>query len=309
MPTGGNWTRRRVELDVPGLSIAAGQAYKWFPEIKFGAIDEFDNNEDNGTLGTLGEQNGTQIYPYQDTPFDLEALSDDATDTELGTGGRRMLVQGLDEDWALQTIYFALDGLTPVVVPDPAPGKQWLRITSLRLTAAGTNGVNAGTITVQIPGDPPQLRMMNIMPRAGHSIFAMTTLPTDFVGFIKTWQLVAMPEGGIEPGGTGQIPQFVGALMLRDNDPAAHNGEGFVPAAGDKPPFYTADISAGEVREVIVPILLPPKTDIELRLLNVDLNNAAIAGNFQLVARRLTAEEQNGSEVLARWIKESRMFF
>ncbi len=229
-----------------------------------------------------------------------------ADHTVLGIGGRRILVQGLDEDWLLQTVFVALDGTTPVAVPPPALGKQWLRVTSLRLSAAGTNGINVGVITVQLPSGGTEI--MNILERAGHSIFALTTIPADFIGFIKTWQLVAMPKGGIEPGGTGPLPQFVGALMLRDNDPAAHDGEGYFPLAGDKPPFYTADVSAGEIREVIVPFLLPPKTDVELRLLNVDVNNAAVTGNFQIVARRLTPDEQNGSDILTRWIRESRMF-
>ncbi len=307
MTVGGPWSRQRVELDVAGLSIAAGQSHKWFPNIVFGAIDEFDNNEDNGSLTTLGPQGDpvTQVYPYQDTPFDLEVVSDSADDDEIGIGGRRMLVQGLDEDWFLREVFLTLDGATEVVVPDPAPGKQWLRVLALRITVCGSNGINVGTITAQIPGGVPPIRMANIMPRAGHDIMALTTIPADFVGFIKKWQLVAMPEGGIEGGGTGQVPQFVGALMLRDNDP-----DYFIdPEAGDQPPFYTADVSAGEERDVIVPALLPPKTDVELRLLNVDLNNAAIAGNFQLVARRLTEEEQNGTARLKEWIRQSRVFF
>lgn len=304
MTVGGPWSRQRVELDVPGLSIAAGQAYKWFPRVAFGAIDDFDNSSDNGSLTTLGEQGGSQIYPYQDTPFDLEVVSDSTDDAAAGIGGRRMLVQGLDEDWLLREVFLSLNGTTAVVVPPPVTGKKWLRVLSLRVTACGSNGINVGTITVQIPGGAPPIRMSNIMPRAGHSIMALFTVPADFVGFIKTWQLVAMPEGGIEGGGTGQVPQFVGALMLRNNDP-----DYFIdPEAGDLPPFYTADISAGERRDVIVPFLLPPQTDIELRLLNVDLNNAAVAGNFQLVARRLTPEELNGSEQLRQWINDSRMF-
>lgn len=309
--TGGSWSRQQVELDVPGLSIAAGQAYKWFPEIKFGAIDDFDNSSSNATIGTLPEQGGSQVYPYQDSPFNLEVVSSDATDTELGTGGRRCLLQGLDEDWNLHTVYFALNGLTPVVVPNPTTGKQWLRVISFMITAAGSNGINAGVITARIPGGTP-IEMMNILIRAGHSIFALTTIPADFIGFIKTWQLVAMPEGGIEGGGTGQVPQFVGGLMLRNNDPDFNgNTVAYDPGAGDLPPFYTADVSAGELREVIVPLLLPPTTDVELRLFNVDLNNAAIAGNFQIVARRLTEDEQNGngSEAFRRWLREWRMFF
>lgn len=298
--TGGAWDRSRVELDVPGLSIAAGQAYKWFPKIVSGVINEFDNNEDPATICTLATRGP---YPYQNEPFTLEAVSDNAEDNRTGQGLRRLRIQGLDENWHLQEHDVDMNGTTAVAVPG-----SWIRI--LRLVAVivgqGTGNVNIGTVSVQqVTGGAPGTIMMNIVPLAASSLFCTFTVPDDFIGFMKTWKGDPFPKGGVEPGGTGQEPLISCALLVRDNSP---DWEGITPQPGDIPPFYTPDVSSGAERQAVVPFLLPPRTDIEIRLLNVDINNAAVGGIFQCVLRRLTEEEQNGSEAFRRWIRHFHMF-
>lgn len=84
------------------------------------------------------------VYPFLSVATALEILSSDINDTAAGTGGRTVLINGLDGNYDEVAQIVTLNGTTPVSIPTPL-----LRVNSAILMTAGSNEVNIGNITIR----------------------------------------------------------------------------------------------------------------------------------------------------------------
>lgn len=105
------------------------------------AWNKFGYNEAVGASAEVVASWGGAFTP-RTTATTLSIVSDDATDDDGNTGAHGIVIYGLDANRDSQTEVVLLDGLTPVVTTS-----TWLGINRIALFRAGTNLVNAGTIT------------------------------------------------------------------------------------------------------------------------------------------------------------------
>lgn len=73
----------------------------------------------------------------------LDVVSDDATDDSGSTGATSVLITGIDENHAYQIEVVTMDGLTTVTTTN-----SWLGVNRVVVLSSGTNGSNAGNITI-----------------------------------------------------------------------------------------------------------------------------------------------------------------
>lgn len=132
MPT---WTRKLYEHDE--LAIAKGDVAGHDTLFKFGFNPDINGNEE-----TIWAHGGN--YPWPDAAFTAYVVSDDAADTNGGTGANTVQVEGLDADYNQKSVSVTLNGTTPVAISG-----TWIRVFRAFVTLAGTGGTSAGTIYVQ----------------------------------------------------------------------------------------------------------------------------------------------------------------
>ena len=146
------------------------QEFFWFQGTN---LDVDKNPEDVWPLG--GD------YPFLSSPQDLEVVSDDSSDTAAGTGAQEVFLFLLDSigDPVLKTV--ALNGTTPVAVPDG----PYLRLNKAQCGAVGSQGVNDGDIDIRVAGGGTIIG--RIPEGSGVSQEAIATIPNKFAGEISSW--------------------------------------------------------------------------------------------------------------------------
>jgi len=132
--------------DYTGLEMARGRVGN------FRVVHKFGRNAAVGTSFVPITDGG--IYQTPTTAASLEFVSGDAADALNGAGMRELTVQGLDANWAEQTVItaaHATDGTTAVAIDG-----TWMRVyrawVSLSGTYAvpGTSGSHVGAITIRV---------------------------------------------------------------------------------------------------------------------------------------------------------------
>lgn len=78
----------------------------------------------------------------------LSVVSTDTNDTSAGTGAQSIIIYGVDANWKSQTVVVTMNGTTPVVTAE-----TWMGVNRMAIYAAGSGGVNAGTITATATTD------------------------------------------------------------------------------------------------------------------------------------------------------------
>lgn len=97
---------------------------------------------DTGTLPEgLWKVGGS--YNWVTTASVLSIVSSSANDVAAGTGGRTLIIQGLDVNYKEISETVTLTGATPVLTT-----QQFLRINQATIASAGTGQTNAGNITI-----------------------------------------------------------------------------------------------------------------------------------------------------------------
>ena len=126
----------------------------WFVQVQKGKIQGhriqhlFSHNE---SVGTTAEDiwfvGG--VKTFLTTASTIEAISDNANDTLVGTGARVITVTCLDSSWNEITQDLNMNGLTVTTATPTA----CIRINFAKVKETGTyGGANAGTITVRVSG-------------------------------------------------------------------------------------------------------------------------------------------------------------
>lgn len=134
---------REEEKDL-GIEISRGNVDGWNDDHKFGTNPT--------TTTTLAPITTTGTYQTPTTAQTLEVLSDDANDTNGGSGAWSVTVVGIGDDYYEQEETVTLDGTTPVALT-----KTWRRIYRMYVEESGSYGSvtspsHAGNITLRGSG-------------------------------------------------------------------------------------------------------------------------------------------------------------
>lgn len=147
-----------------GLDIARGVAGPFSHVHKFGENNDIDTGSDPETIWSAGG-----LYPWDSlsSAQTLYVLSDDANDTD------DLVIQGLDEDYNLQTETVTLTGTTAVTTTN-----TFLRVFRMQYMDGGNEGVitarvtsASGTIVAQIDEEKSQTLMAVYTVPAGHRAY------------------------------------------------------------------------------------------------------------------------------------------
>ena len=201
----------------------------------------------NATVGNSAEEvlwdQQIAVYTYMTTASTLYISSDDNADTQTYD------VQGLDENWNMQTVSVTLSGYTSV----PLSG-SWIRV----FRAYNTSGTNsAGEVYVadssaSTNGTPDVATTIKARVIAGNNQtnMAIYTVPAGHKGYLMDWYISLLRGSGTAViAGDFDIYRRPVGTVFRSTQPVGLQNTG----AGDH--HYTWPY----------PIELEPKTDIEIR--------------------------------------------
>jgi len=114
------------------------------------SVDTATEPEDVWSGATLGILNGIdhKFIPKPQAPTSMEIVSDSANDIAAGTGARTILVAYLDANYAAKTTILAMNGTTPVALPETV-----MRVNMVTVVTSGTFGSNnIGNVSVRAAG-------------------------------------------------------------------------------------------------------------------------------------------------------------
>ncbi len=225
----------------------------------------------NGAVtSTLQPVATAATYQTPTTAQSLEIVSSDANDTAAGSGAQKVIVEGLDASWNVQTQEVTLNGTTAVAITG-----TWLRVYRAYVSESGTYateaaGSHAGTLTIRLTG-------------AG-----------------ATWAQIALGVGGFPLGqtdiGAYTIPAgYTGYMLAKTMNVESDKSPNVVwfrrENADDVTAPYPAmrlfERHAGVVGQASIRmpsphVTLPEKTDIGV-LAHVATGTAAISVEFQIL--------------------------
>ena len=233
-----------------GLALQKGEINK------FSAINKFGYNGAVGTSFELISVASANIT-YPSSAGAVTVVSASTDDDSAGTGARTVLIEGLDENYDIQSETVTMDGTTNVVTTN-----TYIRLFRMTVQTAGSGGKNAGNITATIGGNE-QVRISTDFEN--QSLVSVYTIPNNYKGYITRMQFSAGKENK-----TG-----MGALFVRPLNAV----------------FQVKNIVECYRNSMVVdlpnPIVVEAKTDIELRAKNLDSGTLSMSGTFDLVLQNL----------------------
>ncbi len=200
---------------------------------------------------------GDAFFPtaVQDA-LDIDIVSTSTADDTGGTGAITILLQGLDENYMLQTEIVTLDGQT-----DVHPANDYLRIFRVGVLTAGTGLKNAGTITIDVGGSNV---MAQILPNRGKTLQAAYTIPANYKGaYLLKWNASVMSKQAAYVNFAIEVKEFGGAWQTQEFE-----------GASDSSPFFYA---------FVLPEFYPAKADIRVRGVDSDGDNQIVSAGFELM--------------------------
>lgn len=216
------------------FSVAKGQiaGHTYF----FGA--GYTNNLGTASHTTVWTGNSVYVYPTVATVMKLSSTS--ANDTAAGTGARTVFIQGLNSSYNVISEILALNGQTEVNTVN-----SYLRVFKIFVVTAGATGSNEGVVYLGdgvVTAGVPATKYAIAFIGEGSSFAAVYTVPAGYTGyFVNTVTAI----------GKGKDVEFstwvraFGQIMRK-----SRNG-------------YLFESSI--VQNTSFPLVVPEKTDIELR--------------------------------------------
>ena len=160
------------------LEVEKGNVSGWSHIRKFGKIF--------GCTTSLTPITITGLYQTPTSAQSLEIVSSSANDTSAGTGARTVYVEGLDANFAVQTVTVTMNGTTPVALTG-----TWLRVYRMYVVTSGTYASatassHAGTITVRNSGAGVSWGLLYIDSGfgLGQSMIGCYTVPAGYRAYI-----------------------------------------------------------------------------------------------------------------------------
>lgn len=257
-----------LALDEPLAFLSSG-----FPQaaVRMGLVDglngfrkqgknpDIDPSTDPETVWTEGG-----LYPYQTSEFQAVIKSSDNRDTLSGIGANKVRVIGLaGPDWEQVSEEVQLTGTGEVLTQRT----DWIRLDRALVTEAGSHKINHGKIEI-FAGSGGDV-VSTIEPDVGQTQICVLTIPGDRRGFIT----------GVDAGmlAAANATEAEIGLFTRDNETGQ---ESFRLRSS----FGLRGSGSSTFSDRFeLPIIVKPRTDIELRVMRVDGNNTGISGVFKVV--------------------------
>jgi len=197
------------------------------------------------------------IYPFLSSAVTLKVSSASANDAAAGTGARTVQIQGLDASFNPLVETITLNGTTAVNTVN-----QYYRINGFAVTSAGSGGVNAGDITLQIVAGGSIQGI--IRAGIGNSQQAVYTVPAGYIGILDSAQF---SMSGPPATNYGQIALTANLFSTTRSIGARCDINSGFP--------YTENVLGGYVN--------PPGTDITVRLLSVGQAATEVSASFSVI--------------------------
>lgn len=236
------------------LQVSKGQVAGATALYKFGY-----NSDINGTEETVWSPGGDVVWPA--AAFTAFISSSSTADTSAGTGAQTVTIQGLDENYATQSVTVDMNGQTQVQVGDAS---GWIRINRAFVVTAGSGGTAAGTVYIAATGvssGVPTGTIYASITDGNQTQMAVYTVPASHTLYLD--DLI-----------------FTAAISLANNYATVKlNTRDFGSNV-----FRTKFINVLQSNELIInfefPLAIPEKTDIECRAVTSNTNNQ-VGASFQ----------------------------
>ena len=243
------------------------QVYDFFLNVALGNVPNHELVEVFGEILSFGSPTSPadvssftspSLYPFPTGLSVLSIVSDDAADTLAGTGGRTLLLEGLDDNYDFVTDTIDLDGTTPVLT-----AVQFFRLNKVEVITVGSGGENVGNITISHSGT----EIANILPRAGNILQAIYTIENGKIGIIGKWGYSTHAAEG-SPSTNKEV--IISLKTRKENQAWQVRRIGGQRSDG-----------GGEAIDTKF-FVVPAKSDIRVEVTAL-VNNSAIASGFDLV--------------------------
>jgi len=227
-----------------GLLVAKGDVPGTTGLFKFGFNADVDTAEE-----TIWDGGG--LYAYPASALAMTIVSSSANDAAAGTGARTVTVIGLNASYVEITQTITLNGTTAVNIPTAL-----IRVYRVFVVTAGSGNTAAGTLTIANAGTT----YAQITLGDNQTLMAVYTVPAGYTLY--------MTAGSVSAG-TANASQFITARLVQ-----RQLGGVFRDVAK-----LTLQVGTASFDGVVVPLRFPEKTDIEIRAIATN-NNNAIGGTF-----------------------------
>jgi len=236
------------------LQVSKGQVTGASSVYKFGY-----NPDINGTEETVWSQGGDVVWPA--AAFTAFISSSSTADTSAGTGAQTVTVEGLDENYAVQSVTVSMNGQTQVQIGDAS---GWIRINRAFVATAGSGGTAAGTVYVAATGvssGVPTGTIYASITDGNQTQMAVYTVPASHTLYLDDLIFTAA---------ISQANNYA-TVKLNTRDFGSNV-------------FRTKFINVLQSNELVIdfefPLAIPEKTDIECRAVTSNTNNQ-IGASFQ----------------------------
>ena len=218
-------------------------------------IHKFGNNANIGTA-TVPEDvwDGSIAYPFPAAAAAGTIVSDSADDAAAGTGAQTVRIFGIDTNWADISEDIGMNGATPVALSN-----EYLRVHRAYVLTAGTGETNAGNIAIAVGGTT----VAQIGTGFGQTLMAIFSTAAG-----ETWQLLSWFAAI-----AGKTAAFAEVALQTRTDGGAWRTKMIVQISDTAPLNYTFP----------VPVIVAPKTDVRVRVLDVAANDTEVSSTFGMV--------------------------
>jgi hypothetical protein len=236
------------------LQVSKGQVAGASSVYKFGY-----NPDINGTEETIWSQGGDVVWPA--AAFTAFISSSSTADTSAGTGAQTVTVEGLDENYAFQSVTVNMNGQTQVQIGDAS---GWIRINRAFVDVAGSGGTAAGTVYIAATGvssGVPTGTIYASITDGNQTQMAVYTVPASHTLYLD--DLI-----------------FTAAISVANNYATVKLNTRDFGSNVFRTKFINVLQSNELVIEFVFPLAIPEKTDIECRAVTSNTNNQ-IGASFQ----------------------------
>jgi hypothetical protein len=229
------------------LQVSKGQVAGASSVYKFGY-----NPDINGTEETIWSQGGDVVWPA--AAFTAFISSSSTADTSAGTGAQTVTVEGLDENYAFQSVTVNMNGQTQVQIGDAS---GWIRINRAFVDVAGSGGTAAGTVYIAATGvssGVPTGTIYASITDGNQTQMAVYTVPASHTLYLD--DLI-----------------FTAAISVANNYATVKLNTRDFGSNVFRTKFINVLQSNELVIEFVFPLAIPEKTDIECRAVTSNTNN------------------------------------
>lgn len=263
-----NDVHQAMDYNAAGQPIlrTAGDTFSWSINISAGNVDgvsyieKFGMNTDvDANKETIWD--GGDIYTYIATAETVTVTSSSGSDSAAGTGARTVEVQGLNSSYEVVTETLTVGGAGGTV--------EFLRVFRAVVITAGSDGVNAGTISVTSDSTSTVLAQIGVdgtgsnAAGRGQTFMALYTIPAGKTGYLTQWTV----------GSGKQNTDAVAFILARDATitDAAFNSKDIITVSATT---YSKNYT--------IPLQFTEKTDIEVRAFSSSSGNDC-SSTFNLI--------------------------